>query len=100
MTLDDTHYKGKWKDDSVITFIVKKEKNRVTRSEQNLPNIIQNDIFSVLDRKNWSYSIENSTEIIHATDGIISHENLNQNAKQQVTRLQWLQNILLEKISS
>lgn len=100
MILDNTYCKGKWIDDPVLTYVVDKKNNSVTRMIKNQSNVIQYKNCSVLSRKNWSCATEESAEEIYASDGKITHETFKNNEKRQITRLEWLQNRLLANIST
>ncbi len=100
MILDNTYCKGKWIDDPVLTYIVDKENNTVSRAVKDQPDVILYKNCSVLSRKNWSCAIEGSAQEILASDGKITHETIENNEKRQITRLEWLQNRLLSIVST
>ena len=100
MILDNTYCKGKWIDDPVLTYVVDKENNTVTRMVKDQSNVIQYKNCSVLSRKNWSCTTDESTEEINASHGKITHETVANDEKRQITRLEWLQNRLLANIST
>lgn len=100
MILDNTYCKGKWIDDPVLTYVVDKENNTVTRMVKDQSTVIQYKNCSVLSRKNWSCTVEESAEEIRASHGKITHKTLENNEKRQITRFEWLQNRLLANIST
>lgn len=100
MILNNTYCKGKWVDDPVMTYVVDKDNNLVTGTTNQQSDIIQYNNCSVLDRKNWSCTNEQTNEKIHAEDGRLSYENIDISEKRQITRLEWLQDRLLALVSS
>ncbi len=94
MILDNTYCKGEWVDNPVATYNVDKASNQVTTS-----NGAQFSNCTVIDRKNWECLVTDTSEIIQAKNGKVILENKDQNSKRQITRLEWLQNKLLAKIS-
>ena len=100
MILDNTYCKGKWVDDPKITYVIDKNNNLITASEEKHETNISYNNCSISDRKNWSCVNETSGELIQATDGQMSYQNIEIGNKRQITRFEWLQNKLLKVVSS
>ena len=97
MILDNTYCKGKWEDNPVATYTVDQETKRITYT---LENQLETEVYEsceIEDRKNWTCLIESSDETITVKDGKLQLPE--KSDLRQITRLEWLQSKLLEKVS-
>ena len=99
MILDNTYCKGEWVDKPVITYFVDKDHSSVTVKTKDEPQITQFNNCTVIDRKNWTCSMEDTAMTIQAINGKLTHTYKDQDITRQITRLQWLQNKLLTMVS-
>jgi hypothetical protein len=97
MVLENTYCKGNWQDNPVTSFSIDEEKMMITRSIQHQSNVYIYPDCSIKDRKNWVCEGELTEQNIIVSDGIIIKTE--DSDTRQITRLQWLQNKILEKIS-
>jgi len=97
MILDKTYCKGDWLDNPVETFVVNQDSGQIISKlvNQSEPDIYQN--CTIKDRKNWVCMDESTQQNITVKDGLIIYSD-NSNTR-QITRLQWLQNIILKIIT-
>jgi len=94
MILENTYCKGNWQDNPIETFTVNQEAAKIISK---LENQIDTHIYeecAIQDRKNWVCTDELTQQNISIKDGLIIYtEN---NDRRQITRLEWLQNKVLE----
>ncbi len=97
MILDNTYCKGNWIDNPTSVFTIDKENNAVTYSDKDLASLSTYSNCSIIDRKNWTCIDDTSNNEVIVKDGILAIDK-NSDLK-QITRLEWLQNKLLEIVS-
>ena len=100
MILDNTYCKGEWLDNPVITYQVDKNNNVISANVENTDTMINYSNCTISDRKNWSCINEINGEVIQATDGQMSYQNIEVSDIRQITRFKWLQNKLLKIVNS
>jgi len=97
MILDNTYCKGNWEDNPVQTFKINLQDSQIIHIPDNQSDsIIYNDC-SIQDSKNWTCVDELNEQTITVKDGMLAKEE--KSDVQQITRLKWLQNKLLEFVS-
>lgn len=97
MVLENTYCKGNWQDNPITSFSIDEEKKIVTRSIQHQSNVHIYPDCSIKDRKNWLCKGELSEQNITISDGMIIKTK--DSGIRQISRMQWLQNKILEKFS-
>ena len=97
MILDNTYCKGNWVDDPTSIFLIDQESSTVTHSYRLQSNQKVYSKCSIVDRKNWVCTDDASENNIEVKGGKLIFNN--KSDIRQITRLEWLQNKLLEKIS-
>ncbi len=97
MILDNTYCKGNWIDDPTSIFLVNKENNTVTHTYKNQSNIKMYSDCSITDRKNWVCTDDVTESEITVKDGELIFDEAGD--LRQITRFEWLQNKILEKIT-
>jgi len=97
MILDKTYCKGDWLDNPVETFLVNQDTGQIISKSENHSdsNIYQS--CAIKDRKNWVCANEITQQNMTVKDGLIIYSN--NNDSRQITRLQWLQGIILKIIT-
>ena len=86
-------------DNPVVTYTIDQENNLVIRTTGNQVDSAQLNECFITDRKNWKCTLQATTQEIQAVDGKITIES-EEGDKRQITRLEWLQNTILAKITS
>ena len=97
MILDNTYCKGEWVDDPTSIYTINNEDNSITRSfKQQSDTLLYSDC-AITNRKNWMCINDASETDITVRDGkLVLVENSD---IRQITRLEWLQNKLLETVN-
>ena len=97
MILDNTYCKGDWVDDPTSIYTINNEDNSITRSfKQQSDTHIYSDC-AITDRKNWMCIDDVSKTDITVKEGKI--EFIENSDIRQISRLEWLQNKLLERVN-
>lgn len=97
MILNNTYCKGTWHDKPIETFIVDQQTQNISLFIENQPNTLTLENCSIQDRKNWSCDDTLSNKVLSIVDGKLQFD-VESNI-QQITRLQWLQNKILNLIN-
>jgi len=99
MILENTYCKGDWHDNPIETFLVNKEATQIISKLKNQADS-DSGIYegcAIDDRKNWMCTDELTQQNITVKDGFVIYDE--NNDRRQITRLQWLQNKVLEFIN-
>jgi len=97
MILDNTYCKGNWEDNPVQTFKINLQDSQIIHIPDNQSDSITYNDCSIQDSKNWTCVDELNEQTITVKDGMLAKEE--KSDVQQITRLKWLQNKLLEFVS-
>ena len=97
MILDNTYCKGNWVDNPTSIFYIDKKNNTVTHTDANhsVNKTYANCL--VADRKNWSCNDDITENIIAIEDGKLKFNETSD--LRQITRFEWLQNKILDKLN-
>ena len=97
MILDNTYCKGDWIGSPTSLFVIDKENNTVTYIDKDQSSTNTYSNCSIIDRKNWTCIDDISNNEVIVKDGILALDKYSD--LKQITRLEWLQNKLLEIVS-
>ena len=97
MILDNTYCKGDWVNNPATIFLLDDDAKTVARSDNNNTEAILYSDCTIQDRKNWDCQDEVLQKGITIKDGIITSKK--DVDVRQISRLEWIQNLLLEKVS-
>ena len=97
MILENTYCKGNWQDNPVQIFTLDKSSNQITSTLENQTNSNIYQDCAIQDHKNWVCIDPKTQEKIIAKDGILIESEASD--VRQITRLQSLQNKILEIIT-
>lgn len=104
MILDNSYCNGKWVDDPVISYLIDSEQSTVIKSEAGQSNTSTYNNCSISDRKNWSCINNETNEGVFSVNGEVKYneetETPKKIGKRTITRLKWIQNRFLDKLSS
>ena len=97
MILDNTYCKGTWHDRAVEAYIVDQQTHQIAHVIASQSDFHTFENCSIEDRKNWTCNDTRTSKVLTIRDGKIQLEETSD--LQQISRLQWLQNKVLNFIS-
>lgn len=97
MILENTYCKGDWQENPIETFTVNQDAAEIASKLENQLDTKIYEGCTIQDRKNWVCTDKLTKQNILVKDGLVIYaEN---NDRRQITRLQWLQNKVLEFVN-
>ena len=97
MILDNTYCKGNWVDNPATVFLINQDTKTVTRTDKDNVDTVTYSDCMIQDRKNWTCKDKTTHNDIVIKEGMIM--SIIETDVRQISRLEWIQNLLLKKVS-